>query len=141
MFRFLLTAVPLLLVLMAVFALSMGVFGLGPDLSDLARHGVKRGDSLPLQVRLGGWVVESLGLTALFLLIQGRSGSWWLDGLVSGLIAWLFRGPVLVLTVVSMSRLPADPWWPMSLRWLALYIACGLSLAIVARRQGLERTG
>ncbi len=137
--RFLAISLPLLLIFMGLFSLGMGRLGLGPPMDDLAVLGLERGAALPLKLSAGGWLIESLALTALFLLIQGRSGAWWLDGLVAGLIAWVFRGPILVLSIVSLSRLDSDPWWPMSLRWLALYAACGLALAIVARSVALER--
>lgn len=139
MTRFLAIALPLIFLLMAVFALASAVPALRPPMDDLARHGLERRESLPLRTAAAGWVVEALALTGLFLMIQGRGGSWWLDGVVTGLVAWVFRGPILVLSVVSLSRLGSDPWWPMSLRWLVLYLTCGLMLSVVARRQGFAR--
>jgi hypothetical protein len=137
--RFLVLSLPILVVLMGLFTLALGAFDLAPPMDDLARLGLERERPLPLQVSAGGWLIESLALTALFLLVQGRAGAWWLDGIVTGLIGWIFRGPILVLSIVSWSRLASSPWWPMSQRWLALYLICGLALAIVARRVGLER--
>ncbi len=137
--RFLLLSLPLLVLLMGLFSYGLGALGLEPSASQLASLGLARVEPLPLGTAAGGWLIESLALTALFLLVQGRSGAWWLDGLVAAAIGWVFRGPVLVLSVVSMSRLGSDPWWPMSLRWLALYLLCGLVLAIVARALGVRR--
>ncbi len=137
--RFLLLSLLLLVLLMGLFTLALGAFDLAPPMDDLARLGLERARPLPLRISAGGWLIESLALTALFLLIQGRAGAWWLDGIVSGLIGWVFRGPILVLSVVSWSRLSSSPWWPMSLRWLVLYLICGAALAIVARAVGVER--
>lgn len=139
MARFLAIALPLLFLLMAIFAVATAVPALGPPMDDLARRGLERREPLPLPTAAGGWLVETLALTGLFLMIQGRGGSWWLDGVMTGLVAWVFRGPILVLSVVSLSRLGSDPWWPMSLRWLLLYVVCGLTLSLVARRQGFAR--
>ena len=136
--RFLSLSLPLLVGMMGLFALWLA-WGLAPSTAELARLGLERSEPLPLHIAAGGWVIESLALTALFLLIQGRSGGWLLDGLVTGLIGWIFRGPLMVLSLVGMSRLGADPWWPMALRWLLLYLACGVALSIVARRVGLRR--
>lgn len=124
---------------MGVFAMAIGPLGLAPAMDGLEVHGLERAQALPLNLAAGGWAIESLALTALFLLIQGRAGAWWLDGVVAGLLGWTFRGPVLVLSVVALSRLGPDPWWPMSLRWLVLYVVCGVALAIVARSIGLRR--
>lgn len=88
---------------------------------------------------LGGWALEAVALTALFLLIQGRGGSWWLDGLLTAWMAWIFRGPVLVLSVAQVLGRGRDPWWDLSLRWLVLYSLCGLFLAFLARRLGVRR--
>jgi len=137
--RFLLISLLLLLLLMAAFTFAGESLGMNPDMSALSQYGIARAGEMPAKMMLGDWLLESLGLIALFLLIQGRSGAWWLDGLVSGWIAWIFRGPVLVVTLNLWTRLPRDPWWPLALRWLALYSIAGLVLAIIARRQGLER--
>ncbi len=137
--RFLAISLPLLLILMALFPLGLEALGLAPPMDGLAVLGLERTEALSLRIAAGSWLIESLALTALFLLIQGRSGAWWLDGLVAGLVAWVFRGPILVLSIVTASRLGRDPWWPLSLRWLALYALCGLVLAVVARTQGVRR--
>ena len=110
---------------------------LAPSLASLGT--LARSDALPLRLSAAGWAIEALALTALFLLIQGRTGAWWMDGLVAGLIGWVFRGPILVMSIVSLSRLGVDPWWPMSMRWLALYSICGVALATTARAVRLRR--
>lgn len=123
---------------MGLFALMLAG-GLAPPMDSLARLGLERSTPLPLGVAAGGWAIEALALTALFLLVQGRSGGWFLDGVVTGLIGWIFRGPLLVLSVVGLSRLGPEPWWPMAQRWLVLYVVCGAVLAVVARSVGLRR--
>lgn len=88
---------------------------------------------------LGGWALEAVALTALFLLVQGRGGAWWLDGLLTAWMAWIFRGPVLVLAVAEQLGRRGDVWWDLSLRWLVLYSLCGLLLAAMARRLRIDR--
>lgn len=113
----------------------------GPlDTSGLARLGVLRHAPLPGVVVLGGWLIESLGLTALFLLVQGRGGRWWLDGLITGWIAWIFRGPLLVVSLAAFTRLPREPWWSLTVRWWVLYPLGGLLLAALARALRLQRS-
>ena len=139
MTRFVLIAVPLLVLAMALWGLGVDLAGLDPDASALARFAVERPRPLPGWTLAGIWVLEALGLTGLYLLVQGRSSAWWLDGLLTGAIAWIFRGPLLVLTVAALTRLPRQPWWGHALSWLALYPLCGLGLAALARRSGLRR--
>lgn len=139
--RFLALGIPLLLLLFALSAFLLTQPGLAPDDSALDRLGIDldgRQAALPL---IGGWLVEALGLTALFLLVQGRSGAWWLDGFAAAWIAWVFRGPMLVLTVIGWSRLPRQPWWDLSLAYFLLYSVAGLLLAWLARRSGVGRPG
>lgn len=139
LFRFLIVAIPLLLLAFVLHAFALSGLGWMPDLDGLSRYGLGPVTDPPPALQLGGWILETLALTALFLLVQGRSGSWWLDGLATGWIAWVFRGPVMVLTIERWSRLPRDPWWPLALRWLVLYTVCGLLLALVARRLRLGK--
>ncbi len=122
---------------LAVFSvvLLMGVGTLGFDFADGGSFG-PRLDGADL---LGGWTLEAVALCALFLLIQGRGGSWWLDGLLTAWIAWIFRGPVLVLAVAEHLGDGRDPWWDLTLRWLAIYSIAGLFLAFLARRLGVRR--
>jgi hypothetical protein len=137
--RFLAIALPAVLLLMALWSFATEQLELGPDTGALAGYGVARSDPPPAIASLGAWLLEALGLVALFLLIQGRSGAWWLDGLVTGWIAWLFRGPLMVLTMTALTRLPRAPFWSLAVRWWLLYPLCGLLVAGVARRVDLRR--
>ena len=131
--RFLLLALPLLILTMAVFQFAMEMLGLQVDPSQLAPGG---GIALPGYVSLATWTLEALGLAALFMLIHGR-GWGWTSGLLAGWIAWVFRGPLLVVTVVSLAGLSPRPWWSLTLTWLILYSLCGLLLSGVAAGVGL----
>jgi hypothetical protein len=139
LFRFLVVTVSILVALMALSAFVMEVFDWGPSMRELSRFGIQRAEPLAPHLRLGGWLLEAVALVALFLLIQGRGGYLWLDGLMAAWIGWIFRGPILVMTIASFTRLPRDPWWPLTLRWLAVYSLCGLTMAVAARRFKLQR--
>ena len=89
--------------------------------------------ALPTTLVLGSWVLECVGLAALFLLIHRQDRSALLDGLLTGWVAWVFRGPLLVLTLVGAAGVPRDPWWRITVVWLALYTFCGLLLGLIAR--------
>ncbi|MCP4662364.1 MAG: hypothetical protein GY856_43760 [bacterium] len=138
MFRFVIYAVPLLLVLFALFGLAVDLLGIEPDgdRAGAAVFALSLGENplLPVRLVLGAWVLEAVGLTALFLLAEGRCGAWWLDGLATGWVAWIFRGPLLVVTLVVAAGQPQDPWWRLAFGWWVLYSLCGLGLAILARR-------
>jgi len=137
--RFLFFALLVLLLFQAGFAVAGDAFGFAPETRALAGrvHGPAR---VPTTVQLAAWLLESTALLALFLLVQGRSGSWWLDGLATGWIAWVFRGPLLVFAAVALGGLPRQPWWALAFQWLTLYSLCGLSIALVARWLGVERS-
>jgi hypothetical protein len=133
--RFLLLALPLLILTMALFQFAMEMLGLQVDPSSLGG-----GIDLPGYVSLATWTLEALGLAALFLLVDGRSGGrgWgWTSGLLTGWIAWVFRGPLLVVTVVGLAGLSPRPWWLLVLSWWVLYSLCGLVLSGVAAGVGL----
>lgn len=132
--RFLVFALPLLVLTMALFRFAEEALGMAPDLARLSPLGAVR---LPGWVMLATWGLESVGLAALFLMIQGRSGRW-LAGLLAGWIAWVFRGPLLVVTVASLAGLPPGPWWGLVLSWWVLYTLCGLVLGGVASAAGLQ---
>lgn len=125
--RFLLLAIPLLLMIMALFGLvqelvgveAPGGFGWHPR-------------ALGVRVAVGSWILESLALTVLFLLARGRSPSWWLDGLLAGWLAWLFRGPLVILAVASFAGAGLLPWRQLAVGWWVLYSICGLVLALLA---------
>ena len=121
LFRFLILALPLVM-------LTLGVFHFAAEAADLAMPA-----ALPAPQLLGRWLLEATGLVALYLLVRERGLGRWLAGLASGWAAWIFRGPVLVLTVASASRLSASAWWHLSAAWLGLYTVCGLMMASVAR--------
>lgn len=135
--RFVFFSITLLLLTIALFSFALDVAGLEPQATDLAFGPTSQ--HLPGHLLLATWLLEAIGLTALFLLIQGRGSNRLLDGLAAGWIAWVFRGPLLVLTVVSAANLPRQPWWRMTSRWLLLYTVCGLVLALLSRRLDLRR--
>ncbi len=120
--RFLLCAIPSVVLVMAAAVLLFGALDDGVP------------SRLPGLTLLGGWVLEAAALTALFLLVQGRAGAWWLDGLLAGWIGWIFRGPVLMLTVADVIAGGREPWWTLTQRWLLTYSLAGLLLALLARR-------
>jgi hypothetical protein len=133
--RFLLFSIPLLIVTMGLFQLGLEMFRLEVDPSALAPGG---GVDLPGWVRLATWALESLALSTLFVLVQGR-GWGWVSGLLTGWIAWVFRGPLLVITVAGYAGLPSAPWWLLVFRWWVLYSLCGLLLGVIASLTHLGR--
>lgn len=130
--RYLLFAVPLLVLTLGLFTFALEALGLQ------TAPALRATDALPPLFVLGTWLLEAVGLTALFLILEGRTSSRWLEGLLTGWISWVFRGPLLVLTVVPLTRQPPDLWWALALRWLAVYTLCGLLLALLAHRLGLD---
>ena len=135
--RFIAYAVPLLILLLALFGFTVELLDAEPRKGSVIRLALFEQPRVPGQLVIGTWLVEASGLIALFLLAQGRFGTWWLDGLVAGWVAWVFRGPLLVITIVVAARQAQDPWWKLAFGWWVLYSVCGLSLAILARRSGL----
>jgi hypothetical protein len=133
--RFLIFSIPLLILAMALFQFALEALGKAPDPSALSPSG---GRDLPGWVSLATWGLEALSLSALFLLIHGQSGRRWMAGLLTGWIAWVFRGPLLVVTVVGLAGLPAAPWWGMAFGWWILYTVCGLLLGGAAAAAGLQ---
>lgn len=131
--RFLVFALPLLVLTMALFRFAEEALGMAPDPAALSTSGAV---PLPAWVMLATWILEAIGLAALFLLIQGRSGRW-LAGLLTGWVAWVFRGPLLVVTVAGLAGLPPGPWWALAFSWWVLYTVCGLVLGGVAGAAGL----
>ena len=137
MIRFVIYALPLLILLLALFGLAVDVLDLEPRSGAVIKLASFEQSRVPATVVLGVWLMEACGLLALFLLAQGRCGAWWLDGLISGWLAWVFRGPLLVLTIVVAARQPQGPWWDIAFGWWILYSVCGLSLALLARKSGV----
>ncbi len=138
MIRFIVYAVPLLILLLALFGFAVELLDAEPRRGSVIRLALFEQPQVPGKLVVGAWLVEVSGLIALFLLAQGRFAVWWLDGLVAGWVAWVFRGPLLVITIVVAARQPQDPWWKLAFGWWVLYSVCGLSLAVLARRSGLE---
>jgi hypothetical protein len=135
--RFLLLALPLLLLLIALFNLGVEVLGLAAGMGPLV--GWKPGRAgIPGAYVVGAWALEAVALAALFLLIDGRGGWLLVNGLAAAWIAWVFRGPLLVLTAAGAGG-PAIDWWPLAWRWFGLYTAAGVTLAVTARLAGLRR--
>ncbi len=136
MFRYVFIALPLLVLLLAVFGFAVDVLNLEPRSGAVIKLSLDQ-PRLPAKIVLGAWMLEAVGLLGLYLMILGRSGAWWLDGLVAGWLGWVFRGPLLVVTIVVAVRQPQQAWWNLALAWWVLYTVCGLALAILARRSGL----
>jgi hypothetical protein len=132
--RFLALALPLALLILAAGGWLLATFGLAPDTGPLAARGVARpGASGFDRHALAAAAIEGVGLVALTLLLAGRTTRWWLDGLACAGVAWLFRGPLLVLGVASLTRLPAAPFAELARGALALDVAAALALAALAR--------
>ncbi len=129
--RFLLLALPLLVLTIAVFHFALEALGLADGQGLAARLGLPPVAALPAWALAGTWVLEAIALTALYLLVQGRE-AWWLDGLLAGWIAWVFRGPLLVVTLVAAAGVKPGPWWTLAFYWLVLYSLCGLLLGALA---------
>jgi len=121
LFRFLILALPLVL-------LTLGLFHFDAEAIDLIQPG-----GLSAPQLLGRWLLEATGLVALYMLVRERGLGRWLAGVAAGWSAWIFRGPVLVLTVAGASRLSSSAWWHLNLAWFGLYTVCGLMMASVAR--------
>jgi hypothetical protein len=131
--RFLLLAVPVALAALASVLFVVDWAGLAPDLGGLERYGVARPGGLPQPVEAAALAFEATSLVALYLLVAGRLGRWWLDGLATGLAAWLFRGPLLVLAVAALSRLPTEPFWQSARAMLLADPTAALAVAALAR--------
>lgn len=125
--RFLALAIPVLLLTLGLCHFAADMLGIetGPSLGSA--------EALPALYVVGAWLLEAVALTALFLLVAGRTSARLLDGLFTGLCAWLFRGPVLVLTTASIYRSKVDLLWTASLVWLGIYLLCGILLARLGR--------
>lgn len=143
--RFLVFALPLLVLTMALFQFALEALALAPGPPRLAQLGARVAGTGPMALSgglppwavLGTWCLEALGLSALFLLIHGKAGTSWANGLLAGWIAWVFRGPLLVVSVAEAGLRPG-PWWPTVLSWWVLYTLCGLLLGGLAQGSGLR---
>jgi hypothetical protein len=121
------------MITMGLFQFGLEMLHLQVDPSALASGG---GVDLPNWIRLATWALEALALSTLFVLVHGR-GWGGVSGLLTGWIAWVFRGPLLVITVAGHAGLPPAPWWSLAFRWWVLYSLCGLLLGVVASLTGL----
>ena len=134
MLRFVTYALPLLFLLLALFGFAVEMFDAEPREGSVIRLSLSGSSKLPAAVILGAWLMEACGLLALFLIARGRFARWWIDGLVTGWLAWVFRGPLLVITMVVAVRQPQHAWWTLVFGWWALYSVCGLTLAFLYRQ-------
>jgi hypothetical protein len=134
MLRYLALALPTAVLVLALAAFGAETLGWAPDLEPLAALGLARTAPRPLALRALALLFEGLALVAFFLLVEGRSGSRVVDGLVAGLAAWLFRGPLLVLAVAELSRLPTAPFWELARLSLVALPVAGVAVALVGRR-------
>ncbi|HEX6202496.1 MAG TPA: hypothetical protein VF100_05790, partial [Thermoanaerobaculia bacterium] len=125
--RFLLFALPVLFALFALFHLGLEMAGYEPELGRLIGRRAG-GPGLPAAWALATWALEALALAALYLLIVGPGVARFSSGLLAAWIAWVFRGPLLVITAVGYGGLAHGPWWQLSLRWLVLYTVAGALL-------------
>ncbi len=123
------------MLLLALFGFAVELLDVEPRRGSVIRLALFEQPRVPAAVVFGTWLMEAAGLLALYLLARGRCGTWWLDGLVAGWTAWIFRGPLLVITIVVAAKQPRDPWWTLAFGWWVLYSICGLSLALLERRQ------
>ena len=133
MTRFLALAIPLALLVFALGGMLLAAFGLAPDTTPLAARGIARPEGLPWTIDFAARALEAVGIVALTLLLSGRMAGWVLDGLTVGLVAWLFRGPLLVLGVAALTRIPVAPFWQLARGALVLDLVAGLVLAAFAR--------
>jgi len=133
--RFLALAIPLALLVVAAVGAGATAVGLGPDVAPLAQRGIARPVPLAPSLQLAGALFEAVALVALFLIVEKRSGSPLVDGLAAGLAAWLFRGPLLVFAIASLTRLPTAPFWQLARVGLVSLPLAGLAVGAVARWQ------
>lgn len=133
MIRFLALALPAAVLVLALVTFAGAALGAGPDLAPLAQRGVARPQGLPQPAAALALVFEATALLAFFLLIEGRAGGGVLDGAIAGLAAWLFRGPLLVLTVAHLTRLPTAPFWQAARLDLVALPLAGAAIGALAR--------
>ncbi len=118
---------------MALFGAVVVALDLEPRNASLVSLALFDDQRAPARVVLGTWLLEAAGLVALFLLLEHRIGNRFVEGLLTAWIAWVFRGPLLVITIVLAAGQAQAPWWRLALGWWVLYSICGLALAWLAR--------
>jgi len=79
--------------------------------------------------QVGAWALDALALLLLVLLFRGRGGGWFGEGVAAGLLAWIFRGPLTLLSVVALAHLPGEPWSQQARVGLVVYPLLGLLAA------------
>jgi hypothetical protein len=131
--RFLALALPAAVLVLALVSFLGAALGYGPELGPLAQRGVARPQGLPQPVAALAVVFEATALVTFYLLIAGRTGGGVVDGAIAGLAAWLFRGPLLVLTVAHLTRLPTEPFWQAARLDLVALPLAGAAIGAVAR--------
>jgi len=130
--RFLALALPAALLILAVAGPIAAALGLGIDTEPLAVRGVARPAGLEIRHQAAALGFEAMALTALFLLVEGKTRSRLVDGLLAGFAAWLFRGPLLVVTVGALTRLPTEPFWQAARIDLVALPVAGLAVGLCA---------
>lgn len=131
--RFLALALPAALLVLAVATPIAVALGGEVDTEALEARGVGRPGGLDGRHQAAVLGFEATALTALFLLVEGKTRSPLLDGLLAGLAAWLFRGPLLVVTVAALTRLPTEPFWQTARVDLVALPVAGLAVGLCAR--------
>jgi hypothetical protein len=130
--RFLALALPAALLILAVAGPIAAALGVGVDTEALAARGVGRPGGLDAGHLVAVLGFEATALTALYLLVEGKTRSRLLDGLLTGFAAWLFRGPLLVVTVGALTRLPTEPFWQAARIDLVALPVAGLAVGLCA---------
>ena len=133
--RFLIFALPLLILTMGLFHFLLEMLRQAPDPAVLSRSGVA---SLPGWVVLATWILEAVGLAALYLLILGRGGSRWAAGLLAGVDRLGLPRPAAGGDRGRARRPPPRPWWALAFSWWILYTLCGLVLGAAASASRLQ---
>lgn len=131
MFRFFIRAVPLIVLLLCLFSLAIPFL----DPGRASPLSVLTVTEAPMRALVGMWLLEAFGLIGIFLLVEGRSRLWWFDALLASWVAWIFRGPLLVVTLVLAAGEPQAPWFQLIVAWWVLYSICGLALGALVRFQ------
>lgn len=130
--RFLVLALPAAVLVLALAGFGANALGWGPDLEPLEARGLGRPGGLAARHAALALVFEATALVALFLLVEGRTGSAVGDGVAAGAAAWLFRGPLLVLAVAQLTRLPTEPFWQAARVELFALPAAGAAIGALA---------
>lgn len=139
MIRFVAFGLFVVVLLLALFSVAAEALDIAPKSGAVLSPRLVAANLVPWRLVAGTWVLEAGGLIALFLFVQGRCGAWFLDGAVAGWLAWIFRGPLLVITIVVATGQPQSPWWRLAIGWWAAYTLCGIALAFLARNLASRR--